>query len=122
MGYLVFKVSDFTALFLRHSHAGFMLRLFLLVLMAGTLAGCGGGGGGSGKGNPPDPTEPPKNEVPEAPVKLVPTAGDGQVTLTWEKPTGSSVTSYKYRVRESGREVVGWTTIPTAMQIPEVIQ
>ena len=105
----MFKVSDLTALFLRHSHAGFILRLFLLVLMTGALVGCGGDGG-SGKGASPSP----RKDKPEAPVKLMPTAGDGQVTLTWEVPSGSSVTSYKYRVRESGREVVGWTTIPNS--------
>ena len=54
---------------------------------------------------------------PDRPRSLTATAGDAYVTLSWQAPSsngGYSITSYKYRVSESGQVVVGWQTIPNS--------
>ena len=53
------------------------------------------------------PSAPPP---PAAPTGLTATAGNGSVTLTWEDPSDTTITSYEYRKRWTGVAWSAWTT------------
>ena len=50
--------------------------------------------------------------APEAPANLSATAGDGQITLSWDDPDDDSITGYEYRQKEGTSAWGEWTTIP----------
>ncbi len=52
-------------------------------------------------------TATPIPPVPAVPSGLTATAGDTQITLAWDNPSNSTITSYQYRIGTSGT----WTTI-----------
>ena len=63
------------------------------------------------------------SSVPGAPTNLAATAGDSQVTLTWEAPSsngGSSITGYEYRhimATPKWLSVATWTSTGTALTV-----
>ena len=68
---------------------------------------------------PPAPTTPTTPSTPggisDAPQYLRATAGDSEVTLTWDTPfynSGSEITGYAYRYKENGEIFGAWTDIP----------
>ena len=51
-----------------------------------------------------------------APTGLTATAGNGQVTLSWENPNNADITKYQYHIRigDTGANWQGWQTIGTS--------
>ena len=57
------------------------------------------------------PAAGPYTPPPDAPTGLTATPGDGTVTLTWDDPSDSSLTSYEYNMRWTGIGWQPWTAI-----------
>ena len=55
-------------------------------------------------------------QTPARPTGVMATAGDGQVTLSWENPNNAAITKYQYRMRigDTGVNWRGWQTIGTS--------
>ena len=71
------------------------------------------GWSGSGTGTPTRATE--AGAIANAPENLQATAGDAEVTLTWDAPnneSGADITGYAYRYKESGGDFIAYTDIP----------
>ena len=67
----------------------------------------------SGMGTPTRATE--AGAIANAPENLQATAGDAEVTLTWDAPnneSGADITGYAYRYKESGGDFIAYTDIP----------
>ena len=67
----------------------------------------------SGMGTPTRATE--AGAIANAPENLQATAGDAEVTLTWDAPnneSGADITGYAYRYKESGGDFTAYTDIP----------
>ena len=50
--------------------------------------------------------------VPAQPTNLEATAGDRQVTLSWDNPRDASITRWEYQQEDDSGQVSSWTTIP----------
>ena len=67
----------------------------------------------SGTGTPTGSTE--AGAIANVPENLQATAGDAEVTLTWDAPnndSGANITGYAYRYKESGGDFIAYTDIP----------
>ena len=106
-------VHSSTRCLLRQSLSLLSFVVVLFCFLGAT--GCGSGDNNNKRGpsqaHPPSDPQIPlpgdKSGGPEAPVNLVPTPGNAQVTLTWEVLPGNPVTSYEYRTSRDGANT--WT-------------
>ena len=66
----------------------------------------------------PRPVPTPVVEVPAAPTGLSASAGDGEVTLTWDDPNNPDILSYQYRQAAEGTDIesVDWRQIAGSNQ------
>jgi hypothetical protein len=83
---------------------GVVTAFLLLVALSAILTGCGGGGeGNGGGGGGSQPT------VPAVPAGLAATAGNAQVSLSWNASTGATT----YHLKRSGTSGGPYTTVAT---------